>query len=226
MGVPMNQDLAPSIDLPSVHPLYPGSRPTWEIAMAYPAQGHWTPEEYFALEDHVGGAFRAELVDGCLEVLPMPKTIHQVIGLYLIRMLLAWVEQKAPGFVSYSGLRVRVANGASPRFREPDVLYVARKNETRVNEDFSDGADLVMEVVSDDPKDKKRDYESKVEDYAAAGIAEYWIVDPQARLVRVLTLDGGTYRIHGDFTPGQEASSVLLPGFTLKVDAILKGKDQ
>jgi Uma2 family endonuclease len=95
------------------------------------------------------------------------------------------------------------------------------KNAYRRHKRFWDGADLVMEVVSDDPKDRKRDWQTKVREYARAGIGEYWIIDPEERKVRILTLDGQAYKIHGDFGPGSEATSLLLPGFTVAVDTVL-----
>jgi Uma2 family endonuclease len=36
-----------------------------------------------------------------------------------------------------------------------------------------------------------RDYDEKVADYAADGIAEYWIVDADRQLVVIYRLDGG-----------------------------------
>ena len=62
---------------------------------------------------------------------------------------------------------------------------------------------------------------SKPRDYAQAQIPEYWIIDPVERVVRVLTLAGTSYQVHGAFGAGTEASSVLLPGFRVAVDAVL-----
>jgi Uma2 family endonuclease len=76
-----------------------------------------------------------------------------------------------------------------------------------------------MEVVSDGEENRKRDLETKREEYARAGIAEYWIVDPQEQRVMVLALDGASYRVHGVFDCGATATSVLLPGFAASVDA-------
>lgn len=220
----MNADNVVAADLP-VTPLpgAKGSRPTWEVAFGFPIQGQWTPADYFALEGFLGGGFRAELVDGWQEVLPMPKEIHQFIVGYLYRLLCAWVEPRQLGSVAFSGLRVRVLNGDLPRFREPDVVFMRSEHGARRHADFWEGADLAMEVVSDDPKDKDRGYHTKVTDYSAARIGEYWIVDRFLQRIRVLTLKNGAYEIHCDFGPGQTATSLLLPGFAVAVDAALAG---
>jgi Uma2 family endonuclease len=94
-----------------------------------------------------------------------------------------------------------------------------------LHEDYWDGADLVMEVVSPDPKDRKRDLETKPREYARAGIPEYWIIDPEQGRIQVLTLEGKVYRVHGDFGAGTQATSALLPGFAADVDAVLAPPD-
>jgi len=77
-----------------------------------------------------------------------------------------------------------------------------------------------MEVVSDDEKDRKKDLHTKRREYAQAGIAEYWIVDPKTETITVLTLDGAAYRLHGEFSLGTTATSALLPTFTADVTAV------
>jgi Uma2 family endonuclease len=52
-------------------------------------------------------------------------------------------------------------------------------------------------------------------------IGEYWIIDPKVRRIRVLTLKEGVYEIHGDFFPGENATSILLAGFAAAVDLVL-----
>ena len=42
-----------------------------------------------------------------------------------------------------------------------------------------------MEVVSDDVKDRQRDFQVKLADYAEANIAEYWIVNLVDRVLEV-----------------------------------------
>jgi Uma2 family endonuclease len=68
------------------------------------------------------------------------------------------------------------------------------------------------------------DLETKRKEYAQAGIAEYWIVNPDGERITVLRLDEDHYIIHGEFQRGASASSPLLPGFTAEVDAVLDAK--
>ena len=78
-----------------------------------------------------------------------------------------------------------------------------------------------MGVVSDDPKDRQRDYEEKLANYAEAGVAEYWIADPDRAVVTVHQLQEERYAVHGEFGRGQSATSVLLEGFRIDVAELL-----
>ncbi|MFP4435992.1 MAG: Uma2 family endonuclease [Chloroflexaceae bacterium] len=81
------------------------------------------------------------------------------------------------------------------------------------------GADLVVEIVS--PDNPERDTRVKRADYAEAGIPEYWIVNSEAAAITVLTPADNSYREHGLFRRGETATSLLLPGFAVAVDAVL-----
>ncbi len=198
--------------LPGPRSVPVGGEPAWEIARLFPAQGSWSEEDYFDLSR---GNRLVEFSQGHIEVLPMPTTTHQRIVLWMYRMLEAYVAARGLGLVLAAVLRVRLWPG---KFREPDVLLMLAEHVGRVGEEFWEGADLVMEVVSDD--DRRHDLEVKRFEYARAGIPEYWIVDPRGGRVTVLTLHEGTYAVHGEFERGAEATSVLLPGFGVRVDDV------
>jgi Uma2 family endonuclease len=186
--------------------------PAWEVAFLYPRQGEWTEAEYLSLDTNR----LVELSEGCLEVLPMPTMLHQLLVDFLHSVLKAFVVAHATGKVFFAPLPVRLWAG---KYREPDIIYL---NPERISDlrRPPKGADLVMEVVSEGAENRERDLDIKRREYAEAGIAEYWIVDPQARQITVLTLDGSTYRVHGVFGPGTPATSVLLPGFSVAVDQV------
>jgi len=57
-------------------------------------------------------------------------------------------------------------------------------------------------------------------DYAEIGIAEFWIVNPLDETVTALRLDGKQYTEHGCFQRGATATSLLLAGVEVAVDAV------
>jgi Uma2 family endonuclease len=188
---------------------------TWEIAHLFPAQGDWSEEEYLAL----GGNRLVEFSDGFVEVLPVPTTSHQLLVACLYGLLLAFASARDLGTVLFAPLRVRLWRG---KFREPDVVFMLKAHASRINEEFWDRADLVMEMVSDDDEDRRRDLQTKRREYARAAIPEYWIVDPRDGRITVLRLAGKRYVVHGEFAKGTVATSHLLPGFGVDVSAALK----
>ena len=115
----------------------------------------------------------------------------------------------------FSGLRMRIREG---KFREPDLLLLRERSDTRCQDRYWLGADLVAEVVS--PDDPDRDLVEKRIDYAEAGIPEYWLVDPRDETITVLVLDGDIYVEHGVHASGEEAASPLLDGFSADVTAV------
>jgi Uma2 family endonuclease len=196
---------------------YPTTKPedtnelTWEIAQLFPAQGHWSEEEYLALDtNHL-----IEFSHGQLEVLPMPTFSHQRLVAFLYRSLLGFVEERALGVVMFAPLRIQLWSG---KYREPDIVFMAAEHADRLGEQFWRGADLVMEVVS--PDDPRRETVTKRREYAQAGIPEYWIVDPAGASITVLTLSGQEYALHGEFVAGETATSVLLDRFTVDVATV------
>mgnify|MGYP000001379519 CR=1 FL=1 len=178
-----------------------------------PAQGEWSEEAYLWLTDRTNRLI--EYTDGHIEALPMPTDEHQRILLFLYRIFYAAVEL-AGGKVLVAALRLRLPNG---HFREPDLLLLRVAEDPRRGNRYWFGADLVLEVVS--PDKPERDLVEKRGDYAEAGIPEYWIVNPEAETITVLRLEGASYAEHGAFARGAEATSALLPGFSVSVAATL-----
>ena len=109
------------------------------------------------------------------------------------------------------------------KYREPDLVFMAAAHRQRQHEQYWDGADLVIEVVS--PDDPERDWVVKRQEYARAGIPEYWLVDRRSRMITVLCLGNDGYELHGNFGAGQQATSVVLAGFAVDVAAIFAAAD-
>lgn len=175
-------------------------------------QGTWSTEQYLLLTNY--NSALVEFTDGSLEVLPMPTKRHQAIVRFLFIALSAFLDPKG-GTVFFAPLRLQLRWG---KFREPDLIVALDRDDPRLQDEYFLGADLVMEVVS--PDNPERDTVVKRSDYAEAGIPEYWIVNPLDESVTVLRLEGAEYREHRVFKRGEEATSPLLSGFSVEVDAV------
>lgn len=161
----MSRGQQTDIMIPNMEP----GQPVWALATLFPAQGEWTEEDYFRLET----GRLVELVNRCLEVLPLPTWLHQRI--------VAWL------FGQFSQWNLRHGR---------------------------------CEVLSDGAEARQRDLCCKRDDYARAGIQEYWIVDPLDKSVCVLQLDGQGYREHGKYYSGEIAASAVLKGLEINCSTI------
>jgi len=196
-------------------PAHPDPRrgePSWDLALQYPLQGAWSVDEYLALDT----GLLVEYTDGIVRVLAMPSLLHQWIVKYLFGCLNDHVCQHETGEVYFAPLPVKLSES---KYREPDIVYV-RPQRIATLHGHPTGADLAVEVVSEGKESRDRDYIEKREEYARAGIDEYWIVDPQDKVITVLTLDGSEYRTHGTFANSDKATSLLLSGLEVDVASV------
>ena len=177
----------------------------------YPPQGKWSEEAYLDLTDSTNHLI--EFTDGYVEILPMPTDHHQSVLAFLFELFQSYLRPRG-GKILFSPLRVRIR---ARKFREPDLLLLDAKDPRRQNR-YWQGADLALEVVSADKPE--RDLVEKRGDYAEAGIPEYWIVNPDTETITVLRLEDTTYAEHGVFGRATEATSALMSGFSVSVDAV------
>ncbi|MCB8942702.1 MAG: Uma2 family endonuclease [Ardenticatenaceae bacterium] len=193
--------------------------PLWAIAQLFPYQGYWSESDYLDLNtNHL-----IEFSDGYIEVLPMPTRSHQNIVAFLYEAILLFVRANQLGKVWFAPLRVRLW----PRtYREPDLVFITAENMAKQKGDYPHGADLVVEVVSGSKEDRERDLIKKRAEYAEAGIAEYWIVDPKFKRITVLHLAQDNYEVHGEFAADDTAASKLLAGFAVAVNDVFAAANE
>jgi Uma2 family endonuclease len=172
-----------------------------------------TLAEFCEAEEEEG--YRYELARGVLEVTFVPDQPHGLIVWKLLCLISAF-DMKNPGVVFRAGgageFRLWLPSMVSRR--NPDVA-VALKNTPKDPRGWRPPT-LVMEVVSKGSEAHERDYATKREEYLAFGIREYWIVDPQTRLVTILVRDGDAWVEHV-FREEQQATSFILSGLAIKV---------
>jgi Uma2 family endonuclease len=183
--------------------------PTYDVALLFPRQGTWTEPDYWALPETNR---IIELARGTLVVPAMPTTEHQDIVGNIYVALRTHVRAHKAGRVSLAPLPVRLREGI---IREPDVLVMLNEHLDRITSQYWGSPDLVVEVLS--PATQATDRGEKMQEYAQAGVAEYWIVEPEARSVAVHRLSGATYATATRYTNDTQIESAVLPGFALPV---------
>lgn len=156
-----------------------------------------------------------ELHSGRLEVLPLPTLSHQTLVARLFLLLDAWLEPQRLGRIVLAPHPIRLWPG---RFREPDLAVYLAESYDRLGEQYSGVPDLVIEVLS--PGTRHVDLGEKRDDYARAGIREYWLVDPEAGGAQCLVLAGDAYAAGASAVGPDRFASMLLPGFTIQLSAL------
>lgn len=165
-------------------------------------------EEFLAWSDE---DTRAEWVHGEV-VMPSPASVrHQQIVQLLLRVLASFLEIKPLGTVLVAPFLMKLENAA----REPDLLFIATDHLDRLTSTYLNGpADLVVEVIL--PESIGRDRGEKFYEYQAAGIPEYWLIDPLTNRAEFYQLDSaGQYQLVSPDASGVYHSKVL-PGFWLR----------
>lgn len=147
----------------------------------------------------------AEWVGG--EVVPMSPVgfEHQKVTEFLLQIVGIYVRNRRIGQVLYEPFQMKLQNSS----RAPDLLFVSNANLHRLKENYLDGAaDLVVEVIS--PESRARDRGEKFYEYEAAGVREYWLIDPERKRAEFYQLDeDGAYQATLIASKGVYHSKVL-----------------
>jgi len=154
-----------------------------------------------------------EWVDGEIITMPGASFEHQNINSFLIAIMRFFVDRNDLGVIVVSPLAMKLET--QRRGREPDILFVAKERIHLIKKNYLDGAaDLAIEIVS--PESVGRDRGEKFVEYEAAGIREYWLIDPERRQVEFYRLNAdGFYQLID--TPQGVFQSEVLPEFFLRV---------
>ncbi len=180
---------------------------TTAVAELFPSPGQWTEADYWPLAERNR---IVELSNGNVSIPPMPTTEHQDIVGAIYAALRAYVRANGTGRVGLAPLPVHLWPG---KIREPDVMVMLDAHDGRIQQQFWGPPDLVVEVIS--PSTEQTDRVDKLAEYAAAGIAEYWIVAGAAQTVEIYTLAGGEYQLVATHSHPATLTSPLLAGLTL-----------
>ncbi len=180
------------------------------------AVGRMSAAEYLATPE--SRPRHTELIDGTV-VVNEPRMRHARAQTALIYRLSRWIDDgEGRGYVSVpTDIVIDETNVFAP-----DVWWVGEHRRPHPDQSYLDGVpDLVIEIRS--PSTWVRDLRVKLPRYEAAGVAEAWYVDTEARTVLVFRRSGPNaagFDVALEVGIDQELTSPLLEGFALRVGAI------
>lgn len=163
-----------------------------------------TARQFLELGEDPPGV-RLELVNGEIAVSPSPIPAHGYTVLRLAAILVRHVDRKKLG---------RMYPDVDTIFgehdvRRPDLLYFAKDRLHLIGPKAMEGPpDLCVEILS--PSSRLIDRRDKFNQYADAGVAYYWIVDPDEHTFEAFKLSRKKYRPAAD---GKEGDVVKAPPF-------------
>ncbi len=182
----------------------------------WPIQGEWIYEDYLRLSDD---GKRYEIIEGVLYATNAPGYNHQFTVTKLDRLIGTYVDEQKSGVVLVAPFEIHLPGIAKPV--QPDVCFIAAERQPRPGDKIFEGApDIIIEVLS--PSTARLDRVVKFDAYERAGVREYWLADPRSRFVEVYVLptEGAEYTLLGQFGPGEQLRSEVLPELAVTVDTL------
>jgi Uma2 family endonuclease len=126
-----------------------------------------------------------------------------------------WVEVHDAGQIKCDPFQMKTGPGLPGR--APDILFVAKRNLSRLKRLYLDGpADLVIEIISEGSRAVDRG--EKYYEYEKGGIREYWLLDPLRKQAEFYRL--GRDRLYHAVPIGEDGrfESAVLKGLWLNVE--------
>lgn len=169
----------------------------------------YTYEDYAALPDDK----RYELIEGELIMTPAPMTRHQIISGEVDFALRSFVKRNKSGRVFSAPTDVVLSDDVVV---QPDILFVSNERAAIITAANIQGApDLVVEIVSD--SSAHLDFGRKKRLYDRYGVAEYWIVIPDAEAVEVFSRTEKGLVLNRRYEKWETLESGLLAGFGMEL---------
>lgn len=163
---------------------------------------------------------KAEFINGEMVFHSPVRLRHNRVGKLLLKLVDTYVQMQRLGYVGYEKLLISLTRNDY----EPDICFFRRE----VSQTFSPqqmkfpAPDFIVEILSDSTA--KTDRETKFDDYAAHGVKEYWILDPDAEVVEQYLLRDEEYRLIKKTDSGILKSEAIA-GFTIPARAIFDEQD-
>jgi Uma2 family endonuclease len=166
---------------------------------------------------------RVELLKGkVMQMSPAPSRRHQTIS-RVIGSEIVFYLKKSPCQVFYAPFDVRLERVKDDtkvqNVVQPDICVVC--DLTKLDDRGCSGApELMIEILS--PGNSKKEMKYKFELYEAAGVEEYWIVDPFEKVVWQYFLENGKFLNYRPLIEDDTLHSRVIEGFSLELLSVFE----
>lgn len=141
-------------------------------------QGEYTLEDYYNMpEDR-----RVELIDGVIYDMSAPAPLHQLIAGLVYARILAFIEKNKGDCIPFIAPADVQLDCDARTMIQPDVFILCKQDKLKRFGIYG-APDFVLEILS--KSTKKKDMTVKLMKYMEAGVKEYWVIDPDKRLLIV-----------------------------------------
>ena len=147
----------------------------------------FTYTDYYSWDDDQ----RWELIEGVPYLMAAPTWVHQLICNRINLKIGQYLEGKQC-IVLCSPIDVRLnADTYDDTVVQPDIIVVCDKSKLDDGGSIVGAPDMIVEILS--PTSHSRDKLIKFNQYLRAGVREYWIVDPESKMITVHILHSERY---------------------------------
>ena len=159
---------------------------------------------------------RAELIEGEIFDMAPPSRKHQEIVAFFTKTIGNYIDKNKGNCKVYPApfavfLKTDDNSEDYENYVEPDISVIC--DPSKLDERGCHGApDWVVEIVSQ--SSRSRDYMAKLFKYRAAGVREYWIVDPEKQMVTVYGFEKDMVEQYGF---GEDVPAGIYEGLSIKV---------
>lgn len=168
----------------------------------------YTINDIYALPD----GERAELIDGKIYYMAPPNTKHQMLVSDLHYQIKDYIKRNNGECEVFPAPFAVFLNKNDKNYVEPDISVICDKN--KITDRGCNGApDWVIEIVSS--SSRKMDYYKKLFKYRTGEVREYWVVDPDKKVVTVYDFEHDNME---EYSFGMDIPVSIYEGFSIKVE--------
>ena len=172
-----------------------------------------TIEDYQALPET---GPRYQLIEGDLYMAPAPNRFHQDISRNLQFELHSYLKSNPIGKLYNAPFDVYLDEYNA---FQPDLIVVLNEHASILTEAGAVGVpDLIVEILS--PKTRRLDLLNKKRVYAAKGVPELWIIDPEPRIVSIHSFAEGSTESVSEIAESGVLTTPLLPGLSISAQLL------